>query len=93
MPRQKGPKKCVQAIKSSSMLDPDADQQGLLNLFIKDSAIGQTYNDLLNFRKIGEEEYLIRVSYFILKNHSVRAPNRKRSLKHFLQREQPKKGE
>ena len=43
------------------------------------ASVEQTY-DLLNFRHIGEKEFLLRIAYFILKVPSVNAPNRKRRL-------------
>ena len=39
----------------------------LVYYFTKEQATDQKYYDLLNFRKIGEKEYQLRISYFILK--------------------------
>ena len=71
------------AIKGSSMLNPKAQHRGLLNPFTGARAVGQALHDLLNFRDIGREDYLIRISYFILRNPSVKAPNRRQTLKTF----------
>ena len=73
------------------MFDSNAHQRGLLNLFTGARAVGQSYTDLLNFREIGREEYLIRISYFILRNPSVQAPNRRRTLRTFSTKSVTKK--
>ena len=67
----------------SSMFDSNAHQCGLLNLFTRARAVGQSYTDLLSFRETKREEYLIRISYFILRNTSVQVPNRRWTLRTF----------
>ena len=56
---------------------------GLINCFTGNKATEQNHHDLLNFRKIGEDEYKMRISYFVLRQPSVKAPNRKRALQMF----------
>ena len=79
----------MSAILSSSLLNTSESARGLVNPFTNAKAQDQTSHDLLNFRRIGEEEYLIRISYFTLRNASVNAPNRRRTLQTFS----TKKGE
>ena len=54
--------------------------RGLANHFTKVKASDENLKDLLNFRKIGEEEYQLRIRYFLLKQPSIEAPNRKKAL-------------
>jgi len=55
----------------------------LLNPFTNKTATLQQSSDLLNFRFIGEQEFLKRVTSYILKEPSAQAPNRKRHLQTF----------
>ena len=73
----------MSAIMSSSLLSTIECTRGLVNPFTNVKAQDQTSHDLLNFRRIGEEEYLIRISYFTLRNASVNGPNRRRTLQTF----------
>ena len=43
-------------------------------------------HDLLTFRSIGPQDFLLRISYVILKKPSVKAPNRRRRLVTFTER-------
>ena len=43
----------------------------------------QQANDISTFRSIGEKEFLQRITFFILKQPSTKAPNRKRHLQTF----------
>ena len=58
-----------------SFLEATELNQGLINYLNGAEATNQQHYDLLNFRRIGEEEYEMRISYFILKEPSVKAPN------------------
>ena len=60
--------------------------RGLVNYFTRKEANPAQQNDLLNFRCIGQQEFLQRVSSVILRNPSVHAPNRKRRLQTFTDR-------
>ncbi len=64
---------------------PDCDR-GLVNPFVDKVATPQQCHDLLNFRSIGQAEFLLRIRYFLLKEPSVQAPNRKRRLQTFSDR-------
>ena len=72
----------MHAITASYLFESSEQQRGLFNPFTNRRAHDQKHHDLLNFR-IGQQEYLLRISYFILKNPSVKTPNRKRSLQTF----------
>ena len=60
--------------------------QGLLSFFTNNKANPAQQNDLLNFRCIGEQEFLQRIQSVIQKQASVRAPNRKRRLQTFSEK-------
>lgn len=57
--------------------------RGLINPFTQTQATAIQQHDLLNFRLIGEKEYLLRVASVILKQPSVHAPNKKKRLQTF----------
>lgn len=61
----------------------DTENNTLKNPFEKCSLTPDQIYDLLNFRKIGQQHFLQRISAVILKNPSVKAPNRKLALKTF----------
>lgn len=71
------------ALETNSLLETTEENRGLVNPFTSTQASAVQSNDLLNFRKIGEQEFLLRISCFILKEPSVKAPNGRRSLKTF----------
>ena len=73
----------LRAITASSLFETSEQQRGLFNPFTNERAHDQKHHDLLNFRRIGQQEYLLRIYYFILKNPSVKTTNRKRSLQTF----------
>lgn len=81
----------IAALKRSCVFDSHAHRCGLLKTFTGARAVGQSYNDLLKFREIGKEEYLIRISYFILRNPSMQAPNRRWTLRTFFTKTVTKK--
>ena len=68
------------------MLSATESNRGLLNYFTGKEANPAQQNDLLNFRLIGQQEFLQRISSVILKNPSVHAPNRRRRLQTFSER-------
>ena len=53
------------------------ENRGLINPFCGKLANPQQSRDLLQFRAIGQQEFLNRVAYFVLKQPSVPAPNRR----------------
>ena len=73
----------IQAISNNSLLEITKHNRGLINPFTNKTASTQQSHDLLNFRYIGQQEFLLRISYFILKQPSVKAPNRKKALQTF----------
>ena len=73
----------MKALSKVSFLPLAEVSRGLLNLFNGAEATNQQHYDLLNFRHIGEEEYKLRISYSILKEPSMRAPNRRKALQAF----------
>lgn len=73
----------INALSKVSFLTLTEVNRGLTNYFTGTEATNQQHYDLLNFRHIGEEEYKMRISYFILKEPSVKAPNRRKALQTF----------
>ena len=73
-------------IKAKALFALDTTNRGLINPFTDKIATPQQSNDLLSFRSIGEQQYYQRIVSFILKNPSVRAPNRKRRLQTFSEK-------
>ena len=67
----------MNALSKVSFLAVAEINRGLINFFSGTEATNQQHYDLLNFKHIGEEEYILRLSYFILKEPSVKAPNRR----------------
>lgn len=64
---------------------PDSNH-GLVNPFTDKTATPEQAHDLLKFRSIGQQEFLLRIQYYILKEPSVQAPNRKRRLQTFSEK-------
>ena len=62
----------VDALSKASFLEVTGGNRGFINSYTGDKATNKKYDDL-NFRHIGEEEYKLRISYFILKQASVNA--------------------
>ena len=60
--------------------------RGLKNYFTGKEANHAQQSDLLNFRFLGQQEFLQRISSMILKTPSVRAPNRRRRLQTFSEK-------
>ena len=81
----------LHALEKANLFDTERRNCGLVNYFTNDKATEKKYHDLLNFRKIGEEEYQLRILYFILKQPSVKAPNRRRALQTFSHKQVNKK--
>ena len=76
----------MELINEKSLFEMDEINRGLINPFTNKKATPQRSNDLLSFRLIGEKEYYQRIGYFILKQPSVHAPNRKRRLQTFSEK-------
>ena len=76
----------VRVLQEAGMLSATESNRGLLNYFTGKEANPAQQNDLLNFRLIGQQEFLQRISSVILKNPSVHAPNRRRRLQTFSER-------
>ncbi len=71
------------ALSNVAFFDVPKTNRGLTNIFTSIKATDQNRYDLLNFRSIGEDDYKLRVRYYILKEPSVKAPNRKKTLQTF----------
>ena len=76
----------VVSILSSSLLELVNHNQGLQNVFAQQTASEEQHRDLLNFRTVGQEEYLLRVLSYILRVPSVKAPNRRKKLQTLSER-------
>ena len=74
-------------IQSKSLLAMAEENRGLLNPFCGKVGNAQQTHDLLNFRNVGQQEFLNRIAYFIIKQPSVHAPNRRRRLHTFSHRQ------
>ena len=81
----------ISAIKVYSLFPVEGSNRGLVNPFTKKVASPSQSSDLLNFRSIGQKEFLQRINSFILKQPSVNAPNRKRHLQTFSERQTNKR--
>lgn len=68
------------------MFNNPGTNRGLINPFTKKEAIAGQCHDLLHFRSIGQQEFLLRIASVQLKQPSVNAPNRKRRLQTFTER-------
>ena len=76
----------VSILQETGMLSITEQNRGVMNYFTNKEANAAQQNDLLNFRCIGQQEFLQRISSVTLKNPSVRAPNRRRRLQTFSEK-------
>ena len=76
----------INAMETGNMFPLTDTNRGFINPFTKKEAIAGQQHDLLNFRSIGQQEFLLRITYVIQKQPSVLAPNRRRRLKTFSER-------
>ena len=76
----------VSILQETGMLSITEQNRGVMNYFTKKEANAAQQNDLLNFRCIGQQEFLQRISSVTLKNPSVHAPNRRRRLQTFSEK-------
>ena len=79
------------AINSKSQFPLPEENRGLYNPFRSKLANSQQSHDMLNFRQIGQKEFLNRVEFFILKQPSVKAPNRRQRLQTFSEQQKNSK--
>ncbi len=77
----------ISALHVNALLPVDGSPRGLVNPFTSKDATIQQSNDLLNFRSLGQKDFLQRISFFTLRQPSVQAPNRKRHLQTFSQKQ------
>ena len=70
----------MEAISTSKLLIYSTNNRGLINPFTDKCATPCQHHDLLNFRAIGEREFLQRIAAVILKQPSVSAPKRRHRL-------------
>ena len=73
----------IDSIQSHLLLATGEGNRGLINPFSRKQASPKQQHDLLNFRSIGQQEFLLRIATTVLKQPSVQAPNRKRHLQTF----------
>ena len=73
-------------IRSHGMFETTHDNRGLVNPFSSKKPSKEQYHDLMNFRAIGNDEFLTRIKYTVLRESSVQAPNRKKRLQTFTER-------
>ncbi len=73
----------IALIKSTKLLEPTSTNRGLINPFSNRIASPEQEHDLLQFRQIGTTEY---IAYYILKQASIHAPDRKKRLVTFSDR-------
>ena len=73
----------IQTIQANNLFQLSTDNRGLINPFTKKVATQGQQHDLLT---IGQQEFLLRISYVILKKPSVKALNRRRRLVTFTER-------
>lgn len=76
----------VSLLKKADVLPLTEMKRGLVNKFTKTEANSVQKHDLMNFRLIGQQEFLQRVSAVILQNPSVHAPNKRCWLQTFSER-------
>ena len=76
-------KNMIDCYKQACAFEAVKSNRGLINPFTKKRATNEQTRDLLTFRTIGENEFLLRISYRILNQPSTNAPNRKRRLQTF----------
>jgi len=81
----------LRVVQQANVFNILSKNRGLYNPYTSTVATPAQAHDLLNFRKIGEEEFHHRISFYILKQPSVEAPNRKRRLQTFSNRQARKK--
>ena len=60
--------------------------RGLINKFTQKEATAVQHHDLMNFRLIGQQEFMQRVSAVVLKNPSVHVPKRRQRLQMFSEK-------
>ena len=70
----------IEVTPKTAVFDIVKKNRGLFNPFSNVQATEQQSRDLLNVRTTGLKEYLLRISYYILRQPSTQAPNRKRKL-------------
>ena len=80
-------------IEENKMLPTSSENLGLQNLLSHTPATPKQAHDLLNFRKIGQEEFQPHVNYHILRDPSVSAPECRKCLHTFASTKARKKKE
>ncbi len=82
----------MEAASTNNFLAITASNRGLINPFTNKQATASQHHDLLNFRSIGQREFLLRISSVLLKQPSVRATNGRKRLQPFSERKVNKIG-
>ena len=76
----------MKLIEEKCLFDTQCENRGLVNPFTDKKATTEQRHDLLSFREIGEREFLLRIASILLKQPSVKTPNRKRHLLTFSEK-------
>ena len=76
----------IKSLNTNHLLAVSESNRGLINPFTQKHATASQHHDLLNFRDVGQKEFLLRIASVILKQPSVHAPNRRKRLQTFTER-------
>jgi hypothetical protein len=76
----------IRCIEQHSLLSLERNQLIINNPFSNVAATSEQSNDLLNFRTVGQINFLLRISAVILKEPSVQAPQRRLNIQTFSER-------
>lgn len=74
----------MSTLQQSNTFEVVCSDRGLFNLMNGVKATPEQQRDLLTYRDVGGEDYKNYVNYFLLHDHSTRAPQRKRRLNTFF---------
>ena len=77
----------IEAIEKTNVLVIVNTNRGLFDPFSNVHAMEEQCHNLLNFRYTGMLEFLLRISYYILRIPSTQAPNRKHRLQTFSEKQ------
>ncbi len=76
----------IDAATTNNLLAITDTNRGLINPFTNKQATAIQHHDLMNFRSIGQQEFLLRTASVVLRQPSVKAPNRRKRLQTFSER-------
>ena len=76
---------------NNSNINLNEQSNTLRHLFNQKLPTPEQEQDLMNFREVGQREFASRVEYYILRNPSVKPPNRRKRLLTFTDRKSRQK--